>query len=44
MDGRKKSQYKYSLVNEAYAMRGHLVCPKCGKNLTGSSGEGNGGK
>ncbi len=31
-------------MNEAYPMRGHLVFPRCGKNLTGSSGEGNGGK
>ncbi len=25
-------------------MRGYLICPKCGKHLTGSSALGNGGK
>jgi len=44
LDGKKKSKYKYSLINGVYPMRGHLVCPRCGKTLTGSSGKGNGGK
>ncbi len=43
LDGKKKSKYKYALVNKDYPMRGHLICPRCGKTLTGSSGKGNGG-
>ena len=44
LDGKKKAKTKYSLVNEEYPMRGHLICPRCGKTLTGSSALGNGGK
>ena len=44
LDGKKKAKTKYSLVNDEYPMRGHLVCPRCGKTLTGSSALGNGGK
>lgn len=44
LDGKKKSKHKYSLINAAYPMRGHLICPRCGKTLTGSSALGNGGK
>ena len=44
LDGKKKAKTKYSLVNNEYPMRGHLICPRCGKTLTGSSALGNGGK
>ena len=44
LDGKKKSKYKYSLQNETYPLRGHLICSKCGKILTASSAKGNGGK
>jgi len=44
LDGKKKAKTQYSLVNDEYPMRGHLVCPRCGKTLTGSSALGNGGK
>lgn len=44
LDGKKKAKTKYSLVNNEYPMRGYLVCPRCGKILTGSSALGNGGK
>lgn len=41
--GKKKITTKYARVNDEYPMRGFMVCPKCGKNLTGSSSKGNGG-
>ena len=44
LDGKKKAKTKYALLNDEYPMRGHLICPKCGKTLTGSSALGNGGK
>ena len=44
LDGRKKVKTKYSAVNDEYPMRGHLICPRCGNTLTGSSALGNGGK
>lgn len=44
MDGKKKAKTKYALVNNEYPMPGHLICPRCGKTLTGSSALGNGGK
>lgn len=44
LDGKKKAKTKYALVNDEYPMRGHLICPRCGKTLTGSSALGNGGK
>ena len=44
LDGKKKAKTSYSRINDAYPLRGHLVCPQCGKTLTGSSAEGNGGK
>ncbi len=34
----------YLVISDTYPLRGHLICPRCGKALTGSSGEGNGGK
>ena len=42
--GRKKTNAKYAKINDSYPMRGHLNCSKCGKVLTGSSSQGNGGK
>ncbi len=44
LNGKKKSKHKYSSVNDAYPLRGYLICPQCGKSLTGSSALGNGGK
>lgn len=44
LDGKKKAKTKYSLINDHYPMRGHLICPRCGRHLTGSSALGNGGK
>jgi site-specific DNA recombinase len=44
LDGRKKYKYKYATINETYPLRGHLICPRCEKELTGSSSLGNGGK
>ncbi|HET7116762.1 MAG TPA: recombinase family protein [Hanamia sp.] len=44
LDGRKKAKSKYSIVNDAYPMRGFLICPRCGRTLTASSAVGNGGK
>ncbi|CAN5250410.1 recombinase family protein [soil metagenome] len=44
LDGKKRSNTKYSKINDSYPMRGHLTCSKCGKTLTGSSALGNGGK
>jgi hypothetical protein len=42
LDGKKKAKTKYSLIIDEYPMRGHLICPRCGKHLTGSSALGNG--
>ena len=44
LEGRKKPNTKYSKINDTYPLRGHLICSKCGKTLTGSSALGNGGK
>ncbi len=41
---KKKAKTKYSLINDEYPMRGNLLCPRCGRHLTGSSALGNGGK
>ena len=43
LDGRKKQHTKYAKINDTYPLRGHLTCSKCGKVLTGSSSQGNGG-
>ena len=43
LEGKKKITTKYSRINEEYPMRGYMVCPRCNKNLTGSSSKGNGG-
>ncbi len=44
LDEKKKVKTSYSRINDAYPLRGNLVCPQCSKTLTGSSAEGNGGK
>ena len=41
LDGRKRSTYKAKiLTNENLPLRGFLICPKCGKLLTGSTSKG----
>jgi len=41
LDGRKRSTYKPKiLTNENLPLRGFLICPKCGKLLTGSTSKG----
>ncbi len=44
LDGKKRTKTKYSVVNESFPLRGFLICPRCGKALTGSASKGNGGK
>ena len=44
LNGKKKITAKYSKTREELPLRGYLVCSCCGKNLTGSSSLGNGGK
>ncbi len=41
--GRKKSVPKNTKINPQLILRGHLLCPVCGRNLTGSPSGGNGG-
>ncbi|GAA4445141.1 recombinase family protein [Ravibacter arvi] len=42
LDGRKKRQFQLKVVaNENLPLRGFLVCPKCGRVLTGSASKGN---
>ncbi|GAA4032652.1 recombinase family protein [Flavobacterium cheonhonense] len=44
LDGRKNSEAKFpSSENEAFPLRGNLVCPSCGKQITASKSKGNGG-
>ncbi len=41
LDGRKRSAYRPKIVtNETLPLRGFLICPKCGKLLTGSKSKG----
>ncbi len=41
LDGRKRSTYRPKIVtNETLPLRGFLICPKCGKLLTGSKSKG----
>ena len=35
--GRSRQKNKPSKLNELYSLRGHLSCPQCGGNLTGSA-------
>jgi len=41
---RKKYNHKQSKLNENLPLRGHLECPKCKSNLTGSPSRGRSGK
>ena len=41
---RKKYSHKQSKLNENLPLRGHLECPKCNSNLTGSASRGKSGK
>ncbi len=44
LDGRKNFSAKLpSSVNEAFPLKGSLICPVCGKQLTASKSKGNGG-
>lgn len=41
LDGRKRGQYNLKVAsNESMPLRGFLLCPECGKLLTGSSSKG----
>ncbi|HXB40690.1 MAG TPA: recombinase family protein [Bacteroidia bacterium] len=42
--GRRKNLPKKYVKRAPLPLRGFLVCPQCGKNLTGSASKGNGGK
>ena len=38
-----KRVHKYSEIDEHLPLRGHLICKKCGKNITGSASKGRNG-
>jgi len=41
LDGRKRNSYRLKVVsNASLPLRGFLICPKCGKLLTGSASKG----
>lgn len=40
LDGRKKSMRTKQAVDENLPLRGFLLCPRCGKSLTGSASKG----
>lgn len=40
LDGRRKKQRTKTVVDDMLPLRGFLVCPKCGKMLTGSASKG----
>jgi site-specific DNA recombinase len=44
MDGKRRNWPLKQNAREEFPLRGHLICPRCGKKLTGSSSKGNGGK
>ena len=44
LDGKKKKGFKTGTKSNLLPLRGFLICPKCGKNWTGSGSMGNGGK
>lgn len=44
LSGKKKIAVKHSKSRDELPLRGYLICNSCGKNLTGSSSKGNGGK
>ncbi|WP_127131154.1 recombinase family protein [Pseudoflavitalea rhizosphaerae] len=41
---KKRKHYSYTHTNVIFPFRGLLICPKCGKSLTGSSSQGRGKK
>jgi site-specific DNA recombinase len=44
LDGRKKANTKMpSTVNNDFPIKANLICPTCGKQITGSKSKGNGG-
>ncbi|WP_298156148.1 recombinase family protein [Flavobacterium sp.] len=44
LDGRRNPNAKLpSSVNEAFPLKGNLICPKCGRLITASKSKGNGG-
>ncbi|PZR23792.1 MAG: hypothetical protein DI539_02130 [Flavobacterium psychrophilum] len=44
LDGRKNIGAKLpSVINEAFPLKGNLICPECGKQITASRSKGNGG-
>ncbi len=43
LDGRKKNSKMPSIINEDFPIKANLVCPVCGKQITGSKSRGNGG-
>ncbi|MHB8259420.1 MAG: recombinase family protein [Bacteroidia bacterium] len=44
LSGKKKIKAKATKTRVELPLRGYLICSSCGKNLTGSSSKGNGGK
>ena len=44
LEKRKRAWPVRHLAREEFPLRGHLVCSRCGANLTASSSKGNGGK
>jgi site-specific DNA recombinase len=44
LDGRRRNIPKKNSKKEEFPLRGFLTCPRCGKNLTASTSNGNGGK
>ncbi|MBB1285924.1 recombinase family protein [Flavisolibacter sp. BT320] len=44
MAGRRRAWPTKQNAREEFPLRGHLICPRCGSKLTGSSSKGNGGK
>jgi len=44
LSGKKKLKAKATKTRVELPLRGYLICSGCGKNLTGSSSKGNGGK
>jgi len=44
LQGRRKIQSKYSILNELFPLRRTVICDACNSPFTGSSSRGNGGK
>lgn len=44
MESRRRAWPVKQNAREEFPLRGHLICPRCGSKLTGSSSKGNGGK